>query len=188
MFLPQKNTPGNSTWFFLDHPWKFLFSFDDWPLEIPLSSITLPCLDFFWNSTFEQQKKVFLSSYTANSVMCDPVIQNEINMVSLRWPLSRVILETESSVHKIQGRYPNLTSLYVHSLFTIVLIKQIFEKNKSLKAVSGSRTQFWPKITTDSMYLMNWCRMSHTPFYCSTKELIVMSLICIIFSYIFFIL
>ena len=37
---------------------------------------------------------------------------------------------------------PNLTSPSVHSLFTIVLIKQTSEKNKSSRAVSGSRTQF----------------------------------------------
>ena len=64
-----------------------------------------------------------------------------------------VILETEGSVWKIQKRAlfhykkikkgtPNLTSPYDHSLFTIVLIKQIFEKNRSSRAASGSRTQF----------------------------------------------
>ena len=37
---------------------------------------------------------------------------------------------------------PNLTSPSVHSLFTIVLIKQTSEKNKSSRAASGSRTQF----------------------------------------------
>ena len=50
-----------------------------------------------------------------------------------------IILETEGSVRKIQKRAlihykkikkgtPNLTSSYVGSLFTIALIKQIFEK------------------------------------------------------------
>ena len=63
------------------------------------------------------------------------------------------ILETEGSVQKILKRAlfhykkdkkdtPNLTSHYVHSLFTIVLIKQIFQKNKSSRAASGSWTQF----------------------------------------------
>ena len=53
--------------------------------------------------------------------------------------ISGVILETEGSIWKIQKRTlfhyskvkkgtPNLTSPYVHSLFTIVLKKQIFEK------------------------------------------------------------
>ena len=67
--------------------------------------------------------------------------------------LTGIILETEGSVWKIQKRAlfpykkiqkstPNLTSPYVHSLFTIVSIKQIFEKNKPLRAVSGSQTQF----------------------------------------------
>ena len=64
-----------------------------------------------------------------------------------------VILESEGSVQKIQKRAlfqykkvkkgtPNLTSRYVHSIFTIVLIKQIVEKNNSSTAASGSRTQF----------------------------------------------
>ena len=64
-----------------------------------------------------------------------------------------VISETEGSIQKIQKgailHYrkvkkgtPNLTSPYVHSLFTIILIKQIFEKNNSSRAASGSRTQF----------------------------------------------
>ena len=55
---------------------------------------------------------------------------------------SGFILETEGSVRKIQKRTlfyleivkkgtPNLTSSCVHSLFTIVLIKQIFEKKIS---------------------------------------------------------
>ena len=87
-FGTKNNTPGNSTWFFLDHPRKFFFFFDDWSLEIPLNSINFPCLDFFWNSTFQWKKKVFISSHTPNSnIICDPDIQNEINMVSLRWPL-----------------------------------------------------------------------------------------------------
>ena len=68
-------------------------------------------------------------------------------------PDSGVILETEGSVRKIQKRAlfqykkvkkgtPNLTSPYIHSVFTIVLIKQIFEKNMSFRAASGSWTQF----------------------------------------------
>ena len=58
-----------------------------------------------------------------------------------------VILETEGSIQKIQKRAlfhyktvkkgtPNLTSSYVHGLFTTVLIKQIFEEKK--KVVKGS--------------------------------------------------
>ena len=71
-----------------------------------------------------------------------------------------VILETEGSVRNIQKRAlfhyktvkkgtPNLTSPFVRGHFTIVLMKQIFEKNKSLKAASGSWTQFKPEITPD---------------------------------------
>ena len=64
-----------------------------------------------------------------------------------------IILETEGSIPKIQKRalfhYKKvkkgtltLTSLYVHGIFTTVLIKQIFNKNKSLRAASGSQNQF----------------------------------------------
>ena len=37
---------------------------------------------------------------------------------------------------------------YIHSIFTLLLIKQVFEKNKSSRAASESRTQFWPRITS----------------------------------------
>ena len=71
----------------------------------------------------------------------------------MTWWRNRFIVETEGSVRKIQKRAlfhykkvkkgtPNLTSPYVHGLFTNFLIKQIFEKNKSSRAASGSRTQF----------------------------------------------
>ena len=63
-----------------------------------------------------------------------------------------VILETECSIRKIQKRHffttkkakkntPNLTFPSVHNLFTIVLIKEADEKNKSFREASGSRTQ-----------------------------------------------
>ena len=42
-----------------------------------------------------------------------------------------------------------MTSSYVHGLFTIVLIKQIFEKNKSSRSVPGNWTQFKPEISPD---------------------------------------
>ena len=56
--------------------------------------------------------------------------------------ITMIILETEGSIQKIQKRVlfhykkvkkgtPNLTSSYIHSLFTIVLMKQIFEKKTS---------------------------------------------------------
>ena len=59
--LGNSKTHENSTWVFLEHPYKFHFFFN-WPLEIPhaLLSIPLevPCLqppylDFFWNSLLE---------------------------------------------------------------------------------------------------------------------------------------
>ena len=70
--------------------------------------------------------------------------------------LSAIILETEGSVRKIQKRAfptrkklkkgtPIFTSPHVHSLFTTVLIKQVFEKNKSSRAASGSRSLLNPK-------------------------------------------
>ena len=76
-----------------------------------------------------------------------------MNTLNIGKAKSGVILETEGSIQKMQkGHFftskklkigtPNLTSPYVHSIFTVVLIKQIFEKNKSLRAASGSRTQF----------------------------------------------
>ena len=46
------------------------------------------------------------------------------------------------SLQKIKKGTPILASPYLYSLFTIVLIKQSFEKNKSLRAASRSRTQF----------------------------------------------
>ena len=74
-------------------------------------------------------------------------------LVRMKSELAGVVLETEGSTWKIQKRAlfhykevkkgtPKLTFPYVHSLFTIVLIKQIFEKNKSSSAASGSQTQF----------------------------------------------
>ena len=67
--------------------------------------------------------------------------------------ITGIILETEGSVQeilksalfhykKVKKDTPNLTSPCVHSLFRIVLIKRIFEKNKSSRAASGSQTQF----------------------------------------------
>ena len=66
---------------------------------------------------------------------------------------SGAILETEGSIRKVQKKgffllkkvkkgTLHLTSPSVHSLFTTVLTKQIFEKNKSSRAVSGNRIQF----------------------------------------------
>ena len=71
----------------------------------------------------------------------------------LRSIYAEIILETEGSVQKIQKRglfhykkvkkgTPNLTSPYAHRLLAIVLIKQIFENNKSSRAASESQTQF----------------------------------------------
>ena len=64
-----------------------------------------------------------------------------------------IILETEGTVQKIQKRAlfhqkkvkkgtPNLTSPCDHSFFALVLIKQIFEKNRSSRAVPEIQTQF----------------------------------------------
>ena len=48
---------------------------------------------------------------------------------------------------KLQKGTSDMSNPYVHSTFTLLLIKQIFEKNKSSKGASESRTQFWPRIT-----------------------------------------
>ena len=61
-----------------------------------------------------------------------------------------VTVETEGTLpkralfhhKKFKKGTPDLTSHYVHRLFTFFLIKQIFEKNKSSRAASGSLTQF----------------------------------------------
>ena len=67
--------------------------------------------------------------------------------------ITGIILETEGSVQKILKRAlfhykkvkkctPNLTSPYVHILFTIVLIKQIFEKISHQRQRLGVRLSF----------------------------------------------
>ena len=71
---------------------------------------------------------------------------------------SWVILEIGGTVRQVYKRalfpYKNLeenmsdsSNTHVHSIFKLLLIKQTFEKNKSLRAPSKSRTQFWPTIT-----------------------------------------
>ena len=47
---------------------------------------------------------------------------------------------------KVKKGTPYLTFPYFHSLFTIVLTKQIFEQNKSSRAACRSQNQFLPKI------------------------------------------
>lgn len=48
------------------------------------------------------------------------------------------------SLQNGQKGTPNLTSPYVFSLFAIVLVKQIFLKNKSSRAASGSQSEITP--------------------------------------------
>ena len=50
---------------------------------------------------------------------------------------------------------PNLISPHVHSLFATVLIKQNFEKNKSLRAASGSPTQLSQDLKNLGILLEN---------------------------------
>ena len=55
------------------------------------------------------------------------------------WKVQKIILFPNK---KVKNSTPNLASTYVHCLFATVLIKQVFEKSKSLRAASGRRTQF----------------------------------------------
>ena len=68
----------------------------------------------------------------------------------------RVILEIKGNIHPRYKRAlftinykgtSDLTSPYVHCIFSLILIKQIFEKSKSLRIASKSQTQFLPRIT-----------------------------------------
>ena len=67
--------------------------------------------------------------------------------------VAEVIFETEGSIQKTQKKVLfyyenvkkdtlNLTFTYLHSLFTIVLRKQTFMRNKLLRAANGSWFQF----------------------------------------------
>ena len=71
--------------------------------------------------------------------------------------LSGVILETEDSVRQMYKRalflnYKKLIKktpdeqIYVHSIFSLLLIRQVFEKNKSSRTAFKSQRQFWPII------------------------------------------
>ena len=72
--IPRSKTKtlGNSTLFFLGHPWKFHFVFNE-PLKIPYLAISLisleipypqphppPSLDFFWNRLKESHFRSYL--------------------------------------------------------------------------------------------------------------------------------
>ena len=50
------------------------------------------------------------------------------------------------SLQKLWKVTSDLSHQYVHSIFTLLLIQQIFEWNKLLKTASKSRMQFWPRI------------------------------------------
>ena len=68
---PTTRTPGNSTWIFLDHPWKFQVVYN-WPLENPLAIYSIPLeipyhqppLFFCWNSAMLLSGQV---PHTSNS-------------------------------------------------------------------------------------------------------------------------
>ena len=71
----KTKTHGNSTWFFLEHPWKFyFFLIDSWnfgilflhyPWKFPI--LNLPCLEFFWNNPF-LEKLMPKMKYTLNAM------------------------------------------------------------------------------------------------------------------------
>ena len=71
-FQDQKQTPGNSTLFFLGHAWKFHFIFN-YPLEVPYAVYLLllvipqpqppPSPFFFWNSSIFRGFIHFFQNY-----------------------------------------------------------------------------------------------------------------------------
>ena len=46
----------------------------------------------------------------------------------------------------------NSATLTFNAMFKIILIKQIFERYKSLRAAFENQTQFWLKITLSSLF------------------------------------
>ena len=61
---------------------------------------------------------------------------------------------------------PLLEEALFYSIFSLLLIKQIFEKKKSLRAASKSWTQFWPRINPYLCYRSEICtkmRISSPP-------------------------
>ena len=46
----------------------------------------------------------------------------------------------------------DLSNPYVHSIFTLLLIIQLFEETKSLRVTSEGRTQFWRRIIPDMLF------------------------------------
>ena len=59
----------------------------------------------------------------------------------------RDIKEHFISYKNLQKDTSDLSNLYIHSIFTLFLIKQTSEINKLLKTASQSRMQFWPRVT-----------------------------------------
>ena len=138
--------------------------------NVRMKKMTQKILHFEVNGSYAwgSQRKDGLTTLDVNlincSICCKGVSSNSIFCQScnhwvhkrcskIKGRLTGIILETVGGVQKIQKRAlfhykkvkkgtTNLTSPYIHSLFTTVLIKQIFEKNKSSSAVSGSWTQF----------------------------------------------
>ena len=45
-----------------------------------------------------------------------------------------------------------MSNLYINSIFKLLLIKEIFDKNKSLRLATKRWTQFWPKTTPDQEF------------------------------------
>ena len=58
-----------------------------------------------------------------------------------------------------------MTSPYICGLLTIILIKQIFEKNKSSRAASKNRTQFKPEINPASGIEVLACSLDTDLYY-----------------------
>ena len=72
-----------------------------------------------------------------------------------------------------------LRNSYVHCIFTMLLIKQIFGKNKSSRTAAKSWTQFWARISSVNNAHCHWRELQEiSPVPASTSDDIRESFIC----------
>ena len=127
-------------------------------------------IDSFWtviSATVPLLKlELFWKFIPTNLEIFDHAELFSVKLFPLKVTFSGVILEYEGSIcqrhkralfpyKKLQKGNSNLSNPYVRSIFTLLLIKQIFEKNKSMRPAFKRWTQFWPRITSDfCIYVM----------------------------------